>query len=340
MHLILVAPGLLAQPQSALDAAPSLAMLARLAPAHAYGNGIAAALLDALEAPAQTPIAPLAALGGDFDAGDDYVIAADPVLLAADRDDLVLVQRVDDLSAAEAATLVALLNRHFDADGLQFAAVHPDAWFARSTRVPAMTTTPFDAARLRGIFPFLPQGADAGLWQRWQNEIGMLLHEHPVNEARQAAGSAPVTGIWFSGGGRLADTNAMPRAIVHAAPGRIADLARGIARRGGGISHPLASGDTLARVLDAADPRNAGSAQVHMVVTDTIERDDGPAGLHARWLAPALECLGRKRLARLTLIADGHGVAARWTATTPTFWQRVSVRAQRKPFAVPALPES
>jgi hypothetical protein len=149
-----------------------------------------------------------------------------------------------------------------------------------------------------------------------------------------------VTGIWFSGGGRFADTNAMPRAIVHAAPGRIADLARGIARRGGGISRPLASDDTLARVLDAADPRNAGSAQVHMVVTDTIEREDGPAALHARWLAPALECLGRKRLARLTLIADGHGVAARWTATTPTFWQRVSVRAQRKPFAVPALPES
>jgi len=96
MHLILVAPGLLAQPQSALDAAPSLAMLAHLAPTHAYGNGIAAALLDALEAPAQTPIAPLAALGGDFDAGNDYVIAADPVLLAADRDDLVLVQRVDE----------------------------------------------------------------------------------------------------------------------------------------------------------------------------------------------------------------------------------------------------
>ena len=77
-----------------------------------------------------------------------------------------------------------------------------------------------------------------------------------------------------------------------------------------------------------------------MVVTDTIEREDGPAALHARWLAPALECLGCKRFARLTLIADGHGVAARWTATPPTFWQRVSVRAQRKPFAVPALPES
>jgi len=254
-------------------------MLAHLAPAHAYGNGIAAALLDALEAPAQTPIAPLAALGGDFDAGNDYVIAADPVLLAADRDDLVLVQRVDDLSAAEAATLVALLNRHFDADGLQFAAVHPDAWFARSTRVPAMTTTPFDAARLRGIFPFLPQGADAGLWQRWQNEIGMLLHEHPVNEARQAAGSAPVTGIWFSGGGRLADTNAMPRAIVHAAPGRIADLARGIAPQDGcatfGRDHAV---DRELVHQDAIADRDAQrSTTASLAVHD---HDDRRVGLH------------------------------------------------------------
>jgi hypothetical protein len=42
---------------------------------------------------------------------------------------------------------------------------------------------------------------------------------------------------------------------------------------------------------------------------------------------------------RLTPIADGHGVGRGWTAMTPTFWQRVP-RAQRKPFAVPALPES
>jgi len=341
MHLILVAPGLLAQPQPALAAASSLATLAQLAStAHTYGNGIAAALLDALEAPPQTPVAPLAALGANFDAGGDYVIAADPVLLAADRDDLVLVQRVDDLSAAEATTFITLLNRHFDTDGLEFVAARPDAWFARCARPPAVTTTPFDAARLHGIFPFLPQGEEAGLWQRWQNEIGMLLHQHPINEAREAAGCTPVTGIWFSGGGRLADADALPSVIVHAADGRIGDLARGIARHGGGTAHPLAPDDTLARLLCAVEPRAVDSQQPRIVIADAIRQDDGPAAFATSWLTPALDLLGRKRVARVTLIADGHGAAARWTAGPPTFWQRISARAQRRAFAVPALPES
>ena len=341
MHLILVAPGLLAQPQPALAAASSLATLAQLAPtAHVYGNGIATALLDALDAPAQTPIAPLAALGADSDAAADYVIAADPVLLAADRDDLVLVQRIDDLSVEEAATFVTLLNRHFDADGLEFVAARPDAWFARCARAPAMTTTPFEAARLRGIFPYLPRGEEAGVWQRWQNEIGMLLHEHPVNEAREVAGKPPVTGIWFSGGGRLTDADALPSVIVHAAPGRGGDLARGIARRGGGTAHPLAPNDTLTRLLGAVEPRPVDSRWPHVVIADAITQDDGPAAFAANWLTPALDLLGRKRVARVTLIADGHGAAARWTAGPPTFWQRMSARAQRRAFAIPALPGS
>jgi hypothetical protein len=341
MHLILVAPGLLAQPQPALAAASSLATLAQLAPAaHVYVNGIAAALLDALDAPAQTPIAPLAALGATSDAAADYVIAADPVLLAADRDDLVLVQRIDDLSVEEAATFVTLLNRHFDADGLEFVAARPDAWFARCARAPAMTTTPFEAARLRGIFPYLPRGEEAGVWQRWQNEIGMLLHEHPVNEAREVAGKTPVTGIWFSGGGRLTDADALPCVIVHAATGRSGDLARGIARRGGGSAHLLAPNDALARVLDAGPPRGVAAKQPHVVIVVAMENDTGPAAFAANWLEPALDRLRRKRVARVTLIADGHGAALRWTAAPPTFWQRICTRVRSKPFAIPVRPAS
>jgi hypothetical protein len=343
MHLIIAAPALLARPQAALAAAPSLAILAQRTPAanmRVYRDGIAAALLDALEAPAATPIAPLAALGADIDANDDYVIAADPVLFAADRDDLVLVQRVDDLTDTESDALIDLLNRHFEADGLQFVAARPDAWFTRCARVPAIATTPFDAALLHGIFPFLPTGADAGTWQRWQNEIGMLAHEHPVNDARQAAGRAPVTGIWFWGGGTLADANALRPANVRATPGRVGDLARGIAYRSGGFAKSLASSDTLAQLLGNVDATSREGTAVHVVVTDSIGRDDGPARLDAGWLAPALHALDRRRLTRVTLIADGHGAAVRWTAGAPTLWQRVTARGRRKPFAIPALPES
>ncbi len=38
--------------------------------------------------------------------------------------------------------------------------------------------------------------------RRLQNEVQMLLHSHPVNEAREARGALPVNSFWLSGCGR------------------------------------------------------------------------------------------------------------------------------------------
>jgi hypothetical protein len=340
MHLILVAPGLLAQSQAALAATSSLASLAQLAPtAHVDATGIAAALLDALGAPADTPIAPLAALGAGIDTRTDYVLMADPVLLVADRDDLILVQRIDDLAAAESAALETILNRHFASDGWHFVAARADAWFAQSPRAPAITTTPFDAACAKGVLPYLPRGADGGVWQRWQNEIGMLLHEHPVNLARQAAGRAGVTGIWFWGGGRLSDALALPATVVVAASGRVADVARGVARHAGGSIAALNDSSTPTAVVERTQATSGASATC-VVVVDAIATHAAVANFDARWSRPALDLLERRRLDRLTVIADGNGVAARWSATPPTLWRRVTARLHRQPFAVPAATSS
>jgi hypothetical protein len=340
MHLILVAPGLLAQSQAALAATSSLASLAQFAaPAHVHATGMAAALIDALGAPADTPIAPLTALGAGINAGTDYVLVADPVLLAADRDDLILVQRIDDLAADESSALETTLNRHFASDDWRFAAARPDAWFARSPRTPAITTTPFDAARAKGVFPYLPRGADGGVWRRWQNEIGMLLHDHAVNVARQAAGRPDVTGIWFWGGGRLSDAIGLPATIVSAPSGLVGDLARGVARHAGGSVDAFGVADTPSRVVERAQPPGSASA-TRVVVTDAIASDAAVAAFAATWLRPALDLLERRRVDRLSVIADGNGVAARWSATPPTVWRRATSRLHRRPFAVPVAPSS
>jgi hypothetical protein len=340
MHLILVAPGLLAQSPGALAADRSLALLARFAAAprvHAAGIGIA--LLAALDAPAGTSVAPLAALGAGIDAGADYVQAADPVLLAADRDDVVLVRRIDDLAALESETLTAMLNRHFETDDLRFVAPRPDAWFARSARAPAIETTPFDAARAKGVFPHLPGGAEGGVWRRWQNEIGMLLHEHPVNVARQAAGDPGVTGVWFWGGGRLADVVGLPRTMVAAVPGVGGDVARGIAQHSGGIARPLDADDSPGRVIEQVPPAGGRDGSHAVAVVEAIADDAAVAALGVRWLKPALDLLERQRIDRLSLVTDGGGVALRWDAAAPTPWQRVFARARRRPFAIPRIPE-
>lgn len=340
IELILVVPGLLAMPGSALAAAPSLASLAQFAPPpNVAPRGVAAALLRALGIPAATQVAPLTALGAGIHVGDDYVLCADPVHLAADRDDVVLLQRVDDLSETAATALAAMLNRHFTGDDLRFVSARPDAWFIRREQTPDLVTTPFDAAHRRSLFGSLPSGADSGTWKRWQNEIEMLLHEHPVNAARDAEELPAANGIWFWGGGRLSDIGPLPVVAAVAAPGRIGDLARGVAQLGHGTAWQLQPKDDAATILDraAAFAKTAGVSRAFAIaVLPAVDGHAAVAPLEALWLLPALRRLSRGDVDALHLIADGNGAAATWIARRPTLRHRILARARRRPFAVPA----
>jgi hypothetical protein len=99
---------------------------------------------------------------------------------------------VDDLDRAEAEALLATLNAHFASDGLSFVAPRPDQFFVRASTPPRLSTVATSAALRRPLRPLLPQGPDAATWRRWQSEIEMLLHEHPVNVARERAGRSQV----------------------------------------------------------------------------------------------------------------------------------------------------
>ena len=44
--------------------------------------------------------------------------------------------------------------------------------------------------------------AESRPWRRLLNEIQMLWHDHPVNEARQSYGQLPINGLWLYGGAR------------------------------------------------------------------------------------------------------------------------------------------
>ena len=62
---------------------------------------------------------------------------------------------------------------------------------------------------------------------------------------------------------------------------------------------------------------------------------DARYGEAARRFAPAIERLARGTVASVELIADGNGVAARWTAAPATLVQRLLAR-RVGPFAAPA----
>ena len=325
MRLTLAIPELLALDRDMLAAAPSLARFAHYASPPVTRRGSLDAFLVAGSAALDPDgLAPLAALGAGLDPGASYVLRADPVSLVAGRNDVVLAARIDDLGANDSDALLATLNAHFGRDGFVFHAPRPDAWFILLDNAPLLATTPLSAVR-GAIYPWLPSGSDAPQWRRWLCEMQMLLHEHPTNAARAAHGRVPVTGIWISHGGRIAETKPGPTTAMFATPGAAGDVARGLARfHGKEFRAPPVNFADLPMQEDATvvpDRANIGNS----------------ARLQSDWLAPAVAALERGTLASLSLLADGNGMAAAWHAPRPAWTRRAIAKFATRPFA-PLLP--
>ncbi len=208
------------------------------------------------------PLAPLALLAEAPElARDGCWFHADPVHLRPDRDRLLLFSGPGlRPEPDESAALIAAFNDHFAREGLHLTEPRPGAWYLRVDTAPgALRTQPLPAVAGRPLDAFLPTGADARAWTRWQNEAQMLFHQHPVNRAREQAGRPGLNGVWTWGGGVL------PR--IADGPGlSVADhpLARGLARAAGGPCRPLAE---LPGLLSPAAVTAAGA-----------DRGPGPRG--------------------------------------------------------------
>ncbi len=187
-------------------------LLARGARLPCPGGGVEAALCEALGIARQQdwPLAPITLEADGGVAGDAYWLRADPVHLRVMRDRIVLAD-ADGLSLSrhEADALAAAIGQHFGAD-LSPLPLHPQRWYLQYLQAPRLTTTPLSVAVGRDIDPLLPHGDDAMRFRAELNELQMLLHEHPVNQAREARGELPVNSLWLWGGGRLPVTCATP----------------------------------------------------------------------------------------------------------------------------------
>ncbi|KXS33158.1 MAG: 2,3-bisphosphoglycerate-independent phosphoglycerate mutase [Candidatus Gallionella acididurans] len=145
----------------------------------------------------EAPIAPISAAFDGLAAG--CWMRADPVNLNLQRDRLLM--SAVQAGSAEAAALSASLNEHFAGQGLEFFAPHPQRWYVRLGELPRIRTTPLSQALGGDVRGALPGGADASRWHQLFNEIQMLLHAHPLNEAREARGEPTINSVWFWGGG-------------------------------------------------------------------------------------------------------------------------------------------
>ncbi|OGT84700.1 MAG: hypothetical protein A3H91_04960 [Gammaproteobacteria bacterium RIFCSPLOWO2_02_FULL_61_13] len=283
--------------------------------------GIDAWLLErfCVERQEDWPSAPFALLGEGKAPGDACWAHAEPVSLRADRDRLLLADAaLLKIQADEARAMVATIEGHFG-EALRLTVAAPERWYARLATPPRGETTPLAAVAGNQITP----GQGAMGWHVLMNEMQMLLHEHPLNQAREARGELPLNGIWLWGAGKLAPASTQFKSMAGGHP-----LALGLARHAG----------IAARALPASAGRwvsSVASQGIHVCVHDGLlaaanQGDftlwlDTLARLEHDWFAPLHEALEAGRIGMVTLSLGG----ARTLASIETirqdlrrFWRR------------------
>ncbi|TAL85913.1 MAG: phosphoglycerate mutase [Rhodanobacter sp.] len=178
--------------------------------AHGYMAGLAGYF-----EPLETPFA-AAALTRDFltgDAGDDNWLAADPAWVQPDLTGVRLLACGHlGLQMDEALNLAEPLRPLFGEAGMQLEISTPDRWHVR---LPGDASWPDFAAPEQALgedlSQHLPQGVEGRRWRVLLNEIQVVLHQHPRNAQRRAAGLAPVNSLWLWGGGCLPQRLHSPR---------------------------------------------------------------------------------------------------------------------------------
>jgi len=272
------------------------------------------------------PVAALTAAVDGMAAETDWWLRADPVHLQMQRNTTrLLAAPALTLTDEEAAVYTKTLNEHFGSDGITITAAHPVRWYIRQTETSAVTSPTLSAVAGRPQRGAPLAGSQASRWHRVLTEAQMVLHEHPLNAAREARGLPVVNSLLLWGGGRKP-----------AVPGRH-------------FTHvwsndPLATALAVQSAATFADgPANAASwfahkpdaGSRHLVTLERVHhaaRYGGPdawikavSALEEIWFAPLWAALDGRRLKELVIIAGGPEQCLRCTlrpADKLKFWRR------------------
>jgi len=257
---------------------------------------------------------------GQRDAG--WYLRADPVHLRADLHKLILFDAdAFTLARDEAEALAAEAGRFLGGAGARLEALMPGRWYLGLAEAPRLRTHSLYSVVGRDLSPYLPHGEQGPQWRGILNELQMLLHASPVNQAREARGELPVNSLWFWGGGRL------PRVQAGCWEQVWSDdpLALGLAK--------LAQIPRSARPGTGADwLAQAVTPGRHLVVLDSLYRSARYADvedwlmelgeLERHWFVLLSDALRRRRLASLTLLGGEGGVYRATPGSLRRWWRR------------------
>ncbi len=242
-----------------------------------------------------------------------WVMRVDPCFMAADRDQLVLLESANiDLSHQEAIQLVDEINSFFQPYieesfwRLELAADRssPLSWFLRSSKPINVHTQPTSNVKGRSIKPFLLKGENQSSWLKLFNEFQMVLHQSEVNLRRKQQGKLPVNSVWFWGAGKLikpseqtAQTNLktvysndpIVKGLSVMAHFNIHDLPHNLDE----LFMVKSTTDTVVIMDHLAEPVRNGDVYAWVDMMQLFEKS---------WLEPSLKALQSGRLDQLTFL--------------------------------------
>ena len=251
---------------------------------------------------------PVAAITRQRDAGDAALSAwlrADPAYVRPDINGARLLAYGDALALTqeEVAELLRPLRPLFGDTGFTLDAPTPSRWYLRlprEARLPAFDSP--DEALGADLFEHLPEGPEGRRWRTLLSEAQVILHNHPVNERRAAAGKPPVNSLWFWGASTLPDHVT----TTHSAIFSDDEAIRAFAMAAKAAAMPL--------------PARYGTAGGERLFDLRHVRD--LSQLQAEWIEPLLRDVQTRQVSSATLdFADGAGFVLR-AGQRWRFWRR------------------
>ena len=149
------------------------------------------------------PWAALAARRDGIDAGSRALGRLTPVHLHVGAETVMLTDPAAlALDDADASALFEALHALFGDAGFVLHRGVAQRWYVEHPCLGELATASLDRVIGRHVDPWLPRAPRP--WQRLLSEAQMLLHAHPVNARRDAAGLPTVNSLWLSGCGAAA----------------------------------------------------------------------------------------------------------------------------------------
>jgi len=240
-----------------------------------------------------------------------WVAAADPVYFQTRLRDVVLRElRAGEVAAADLEPIFATLQQQLgDADGFRLERFGTNGYLVCDD---AFDTPGASAAALDGVVPdrHSPGGVSARAWHKLQGELQMLLHAHPVNQRREAAGLLPISTLWIWGGGERPPQVEAALPVLYGSDPIFAGYWRSCSAAarpwGGDFRHCLET-----------------SARQFVVVVPAESRDNVRQVLHGH-IGQLRKLLQRGELSRVTMLfRDGLTIDLR-RRDLVKFWRRMS----------------